>query len=91
MSSREAFAQDGAGQAYEEMGRADDAADFYRTAAATHRDLNDRWNLAQTLHHLGRASGDTDAWRQARDLLTNFDDPRATALRQLLTEALRDR
>jgi len=89
--SREAFAQDGAGQAYEGMGRAEDASDFYRTAAATHRDLNDRWNLAQTLHHLGRATGDAEAWRQARDLLTDFDDPRATALRQLLTEALRDR
>jgi len=89
--SREAFAQDGAGQAYEDMGRADDAADFYRTAAATHRDLNDRWNLAQTLHHLGRATGDTDAWRQTRDLLADFDDPRATALRLLLTQALPDR
>ena len=88
--SREAFAQDGAGQAYEDMGRTDDAADFYRTAAATHRDLNDRWNLAQTLHHLGRATGDMDAWQQAHDLLTDFDDPRATVLRRLLIEALTD-
>jgi tetratricopeptide (TPR) repeat protein len=89
--SREAFALDGAGQAYEDLGRADDAADFYRTAAAAHRDLNDRWNLAQTLHHLGRAAGDTRFWQQARDLLTEFDDPRAAALRRLIAEALPDR
>jgi tetratricopeptide (TPR) repeat protein len=88
--SREAFALDGAGQAYEDMGRVEDAADFYRTAAAAHRDLNDRWNLAQTLHHLGRAAGDTGSWQEARDLLADFGDPRAAALRRLLTETLLD-
>ncbi|MFC7276044.1 ATP-binding protein [Paractinoplanes rhizophilus] len=88
--SREAIALDGAGQAYEALGRVEDAVDFYRTAAAVHRDLGDRWNLARTLHHLGRAAGDTNAWQQARDLLADFDDPRAAALYRLLNEALRD-
>ncbi|MFG1608586.1 ATP-binding protein [Actinoplanes sp. NPDC049265] len=89
--SREALAQDGAGHAYEDMGRVADAADFYRMAASAHRDLNDRWNLAQTLHHLGRTTGDTSAWQQALELLTDFDDPRAAALRELIAATLRDR
>jgi tetratricopeptide (TPR) repeat protein len=89
--SREAYALDGAGQAYEEMGRAEDAIDFYRTAAATHRDQNDQWHLVQTLYRLGQATGDTRSLQQALDLLAEFDDPRAAALRGAVIEALPDR
>jgi tetratricopeptide (TPR) repeat protein len=86
--SREAYALDGAGLAYEQMGRFDDATDFYRTAAATHRDLDDRWHLAQTLYRLGVVADDRESLQRALDLLAEFDDPRATALRRDVTESL---
>ncbi|MER7279636.1 tetratricopeptide repeat protein [Dactylosporangium sp. NPDC000244] len=96
--SREAFAIEGTGKAYEDMGRIDEAADFYRTAAGTHRDLDDRWSLARTLHHLANTidrDGSVDQARtyrgEALDLLADFDDPAAAALRQRITEALETR
>ncbi|MGI5180588.1 ATP-binding protein [Dactylosporangium sp. CA-152071] len=92
--SREAFALDGAGQAYQDMGRAEDAVDFHRAAVNTHRDLDDRWSLARTLQHLADVADQTGSSQDARlcrdqalDLLADFDDPRAAALRQRLNEA----
>ncbi|MET7425383.1 tetratricopeptide repeat protein [Dactylosporangium sp. NPDC005555] len=92
--SREAFALDGAGQAYQDMGRVEDAMDFYRIASSTHRDLDDRWSLARTLQHLADSVDQMGSSQEARlyreqalDLLADFDDPRAAALRQRLNEA----
>jgi tetratricopeptide (TPR) repeat protein len=86
--SREAYALDGADLAYEQMGRLDDATDFYRTAAATHRDQDDQWHLAQTLYRLGVAADDRESLQSALDLLAQFDDPRAAALRRDVSEDL---
>ncbi len=92
--SREAFALDGVGQAYQQTGRIEEAIDFYRTAADMHRDVDDRWNQAQVLYHLAKAlnqMGSTEealiCRDQALDLIDGFADFRATALRQRLNEA----
>jgi tetratricopeptide (TPR) repeat protein len=86
--SREAMAVDGAGEAYREMGQPDEAVSFHLRAAATHRQLDDDWELAVTLDHLalalvaaGRAEAAHRHWQEADTLLARFDDPRAAALR----------
>ncbi|MDF5753639.1 tetratricopeptide repeat protein [Spongiactinospora sp. TRM90649] len=91
--SREAFALDGAGQAYQQMGRFEEAVDFYRTAAGIHHDLDDRWNLAQTLSRLASTLVHTDSEEEAQtlrgqavDLLSTFDDSRAVELRRRLRD-----
>ncbi|MBT8227010.1 MAG: tetratricopeptide repeat protein [Dactylosporangium sp.] len=93
--SREAFAIEGAGQTYERLGRLDEAVDFYRAAVSTHRDLDDRWNLARSLAHLAGALAQQGSpeqarpsWEQALPLLADFDDPAAESLRQRIARAL---
>jgi tetratricopeptide (TPR) repeat protein len=96
--SREAFAIEGTGQAYEQMGRVAEATDFYRVAADTYRELDDRWSLARCLHHLANALDQQGSreqarscWEQALPLLADFDDPEASALRERITRALSSR
>ncbi|MFE2184239.1 tetratricopeptide repeat protein [Streptomyces sp. NPDC059455] len=48
----EARAWDGAGETYRRLGRPGEAADFYRRAAATHRELDDLWHTALSLDGL---------------------------------------
>lgn len=86
--AREATAFDATGEAYRGLGRFDAAADFHRLAAATFRELGDQWRLAGSLVNLGvalRESGAIDEsdthLREADELATAFDDPRALAMR----------
>jgi hypothetical protein len=72
------------------------AANFFRTVAGSHRELDDRWSLARSLSNiantLDRDDGPSQQARthreQALQLLADFDDPRAAALRQRIIESL---
>lgn len=95
--SREALALDATGLAYQALGQPEQAVDFHRMAAAGHRDMHDEWNHALALTHLAvtlDALGEHDQARQTRtealELSAAYDDPRATRLRQHLTEAAHD-
>jgi tetratricopeptide (TPR) repeat protein len=80
---REAAALDGAGLAYQRLDRPDEAADFHRLAVAAFRDIGDQWQLAAALTNLATAlDGDTDANREALDLLSPFSDPRSVRLQE---------
>ncbi|GAA1129459.1 tetratricopeptide repeat protein [Streptomyces javensis] len=89
----QALAYDGIGQTMRALGRLPEAIDFHTTAARILRDLDQPWNLAQTLAHLADAHADNDQPEQARQhriealtLLDGFTDPPAAALRQRLQE-----
>ncbi|MGW7691515.1 tetratricopeptide repeat protein [Streptomyces asiaticus] len=93
--AREARAWDGAGETYRRLGRPGEAADFYRRAAAVHRELDDLWHAALSLDGLAGALREADAaeeargrWAEALRALTSYDDPRAVALRERLSAAL---
>ncbi|MEV0701792.1 tetratricopeptide repeat protein [Saccharopolyspora sp. NPDC050389] len=93
--SREAMALHGTGQAYQELGRLQEAADFHRRAAAIHRELGDHWQLAHTLDDLAVTLAATDAAAEASHCrqealrsLADFEDPKAAAKGERLTEAL---
>lgn len=95
--SREAFAIEGTGQAYEQLGRIAEATDFCRVAADTHRELGDRWSQARNLHHLAYVLAQQDRPAEARTsreqalpLLADFDDPEAQALSRRIAQALSD-
>ncbi|WP_016905809.1 ATP-binding protein [Streptomyces xiaopingdaonensis] len=83
----EAEAWHGTGETYRLLDRAEDAADFHRRAAAAFADLDDRWHRAVALDGLASALRATDPdqaarhWRTALDLLAEYDDVPATALR----------
>lgn len=96
--SREALTFDATGQAYQALGRPDQAAPMHRLAATAHRDLRDDWNQALALTHLADtldALGEYNPARQTRtealSLIAVYDDPRAAQLRQHLTEAAHNR
>ena len=79
------------------MGRVSEAIDFYRTAVAVHRALDDAWNLARSLCLLADAMDSASASPQSRSqreevlaLIADFDDPQAEALREHLTTVLRE-
>jgi tetratricopeptide (TPR) repeat protein len=85
--TREAAAHDGAGEAYRDLGRFDDAAKFHRMAIVVHHETQDRWALAGALANLAitsYAGGDGIAARthaaEASAILAEFDDPRAASV-----------
>lgn len=87
--NREALALDGAGEAYRELGRADEAEKFHRAAVVSFRETADRWSLGRALTNLALALKESERPEQAAtveqeaiDTLAVFDDPRA---RQLVT------
>ncbi|GAA0544384.1 MULTISPECIES: hypothetical protein [Streptomyces] len=89
----QALAYDGIGQTMRALDRIPEAIDFHTTAARILRDLDQPWNLAQTLAHLAAAHADNDQPEPAHQhraealtLLDDFTDPRAAALRQRLQE-----
>ncbi|GAA3039340.1 ATP-binding protein [Actinokineospora globicatena] len=86
--NREAAALDGAGEAYRDLGRFEDAAKFHRRAIAIYRDTGDRWLLANALANLIEAMRGADApdataalVEEASVALRDFDDPRVARLR----------
>jgi tetratricopeptide (TPR) repeat protein len=94
--SREASALDGTGEAYQELDRFADAANFHRQAARTHRQFEDHWQLAGALHNLAVVLERTGAseqarplWEEALVLLDDFDDPKARALARRINGDLR--
>jgi hypothetical protein len=94
--SREALAWRGTGQTYAAMDREDEAAAFHQQAIAVHRDLGDTWELAVESDHLAAClqATDPDAARalraEALAHLTEYTDPRATALRTRIETWLRE-
>ncbi|GAB3443339.1 tetratricopeptide repeat protein [Actinophytocola sediminis] len=90
--SREAIATDGSGMAFQLLGNYEEAAKFHRRAAQVQRELGDGWQTATALDHLATAlaqDGDADHahqhWRAALELLTEFDDDVARALRRRIS------
>ncbi|MCX4763762.1 tetratricopeptide repeat protein [Streptomyces sp. NBC_01275] len=95
--SKQAFAWHHTGEVYRRLDRPAEAADFHRQAAAAHHGLHDAWHEALALDGLGSALLDEspEAWRTARRhwaealrLLSDFDDPRATTMRDGLEHRL---
>jgi hypothetical protein len=75
--SREAMALDVTGEAYRELGMAEEAAKFHRLAAATHRELGDQWQLAVALVNLcDGVGGDRESGAGAAALGGGCGDPR---------------
>jgi tetratricopeptide (TPR) repeat protein len=86
--SREAMALGGAGEAYQQLGRFEEAVEFHRMAVAAHRELGDHWqlgieldNLATALSRAGEPGEAHGHWEEALRVLAVFDDPRAVRLR----------
>lgn len=84
---REAAALDATGEAYQALGRHEDATEFHRYAVDTFRRFNERWALAVALHNLATAlltTGDSQAAAthldEAAALLATYDDPAARHL-----------
>lgn len=93
--SREGWALDGAGQAYQRLQRFEDAADFHRRAVTIQRTVGDDWWLSVALDNLGAAlrhSGEMDAarscWAEAASLLARFSDPKSDELRNRVEQQL---
>jgi tetratricopeptide (TPR) repeat protein len=94
-AAREAAALDGAGEAYQALGRFEEAVKLHRRAVAVYRELDARWRLAGALENLARALGSLGeieparaAWQEALRLLEAFDDPPAVALAQHVARQL---
>ena len=94
-TSREATTIDHTGHAYRDQGRLEDAIDFHRRAAAMQHSLGDRWrlvialnNFATALHAADRSEEADDTWHEALTLASAYQDRRATALRESMSEAL---
>lgn len=86
--TREALAWQGIGEVQLLLGHLQDSADFHRRAAETHRELGDNWQLAIALNGLatalqqaGRKAEAQQHRTEALRLLTQYDDPRAMAMR----------
>jgi hypothetical protein len=87
--SRGAWALEGAGRAYAQFGRLEDAAEFYRIAITIFRQVGDDWKVAKTLARLADVlPGDPDeaalCRREAVSILTAYPDPKSRALRDRL-------
>ncbi len=90
---REAQAWDLQGTVLYEMGNLDNAIEWHRNAVEIFRSLAARWPLAVALHNLAivlNASGDQAAAHltaaEATALLTEFNDPAATAMKESLRQ-----
>jgi tetratricopeptide (TPR) repeat protein len=93
--SRGAWALDGAGVAYSQLGRLDDAAQFHRLAIAMFRQTGDRWKLAKSLGRLADALPEDPAEamasrREAIQILADFPDAKSRAIRSRLLAAIGD-
>ena len=85
----EAEALDATGEAYQALHRYEDATNFHRSAAGTHRELGQRWhlavaltNLATALDALATSSSEAAQYRsEALILIVDYNDPRANELR----------
>lgn len=93
--SREAVAWHGAGETYHMLERPEEARHFSGLAAATHRELGDTWNealcrecLAEVLLAEGSPEEAHAEWTEAARLLTDYDDPRAVAVRRRIRRRL---
>jgi tetratricopeptide (TPR) repeat protein len=89
----EAIAWDTVGSAHHAAGRHDDAIECYGRALTMLRDLQYRYQEAETLTHLGethRAMGDDlrarDTWQLALGILTDLDHADAETVRARLHE-----
>ncbi|MFC0541716.1 ATP-binding protein [Kutzneria chonburiensis] len=83
------------GVAYRQLGRLDDAANFFRRSAEIQRRLGDRWqlavaldSLATTLSLLGKPDQARLAWLEARSLVADVDGARAAQFRTRLDHRL---
>lgn len=93
--SRGAWALDGVGLAYGQLGRPDDAAEFHRLAISVFRQVGDQWKLAKSLARLADAlpASPEEALacrREAVEILADFPDPKSRALRSRLMAMTRD-
>jgi tetratricopeptide (TPR) repeat protein len=80
------------GKAYEELGRAEEAIDFYLQALAVARKSGDRrsegtWlaDLGVIYHELGDTVRARDSWTQALSVLEAVEEPRAREVRRRLS------
>ncbi|MFD5720933.1 ATP-binding protein [Streptomyces sp. NPDC127036] len=96
-AAREAAALDGAGEACQALGLFEEAAKLHRSAVATYRGLDARWQLAGALENLSGALGplgEHEPARAARQeallLLGPFNDPQAIALAEGVARHLGD-
>ncbi|GAA1636848.1 ATP-binding protein [Actinoplanes couchii] len=87
--SREAMALDEAGEAYRALGQPKEASAFHRRATAAHRRMQDKWQLAISLHHLALDLTDESRheeahrhWHEAHSLLATFPDARSVRMRE---------
>jgi len=94
--SREAMAVDGAGCAYQDLGRTDEAAGFHRYATTIHRQLGDHWKLAKSLSNLADVLAGPNVQEEAADyrrealaLLADYPDRKSAALRARIRTASR--
>ena len=81
------------GKAYRDLGKPEEAADYYQQAVGVARRAGDRRsegaqlaNLGQVYHTQGKAAPARDAWTQALALLEAVEDPRAAQVRLSLSE-----
>jgi len=86
---RESESFEGVGEVYSALGLREESARFLHQAATGYRGCGDRWRLAVCLHRLAGAKdtlGEAERARahrtEALDLLAEFDDPAALALRE---------
>ncbi|MGN9789279.1 ATP-binding protein [Nonomuraea sp. ZG12] len=95
---REAQAWDVAGEAYQALGRFQDAAGFHGGAVKTFDGVGLHWLTGMSLSHLafarwgtGDDAGARDSALRAREILSGFEDMDAVAARARIDEALRHR
>jgi tetratricopeptide (TPR) repeat protein len=91
--SREGTSLSGAGRAFQQLGRLDEAIACHRQALTIHNSLGDTYQTTVTLDQLAgalQASGDRETarahWQEAAILLSDFTDPKAIELRTRATE-----
>jgi tetratricopeptide (TPR) repeat protein len=94
-SGREGDALDATGEAYQVLGRYEEATHFHRLAVALKRSQNDGWrlatvlvNLAASLESTGLSTEATVHYQEALSLIADYPDARAEALRDRIQAAL---
>ncbi|MBY8863896.1 tetratricopeptide repeat protein [Nocardia sp. CA2R105] len=93
--NREAETLDATGTAYMLLGQPEQAVRCHFEAIELYRSVDSTWGMAVALDHLARASTDlhthadaTRYWHEALTLISEFDDPGATALRDSIGVSL---
>ncbi|WP_317846063.1 ATP-binding protein [Nocardiopsis quinghaiensis] len=94
---REAESFEGVGEVYRSLDLREESARFLQQAAAGYRGCGDRWRLAVCLHRQAAVRGSLGEDERAREhrtealeLLEEFDDPAAVALREEVGALVRD-